>query len=209
MLDLQVEKLDGIDEAFHSLYEKTESGYQLKVNGIEDTTGLKSALQKERDSNKDAKARLAQLEKDREDAEKKVLEEQGKYKELSDKERAEKLETQKKLDELIAKVNNGKRDVLVKDLALSMTTDKDEIDVISRFATDYIEIKDGEVSFNKSIEDVKSELSRFVKSKASGSGDGGNNGGGGNGKTVTREQFNAMNHKQRADFAKSGGRVTD
>lgn len=54
-LKLMTDTLEGVPEALHSFYEKGESGYKLKVDGMEDTTGLKSALQKEREAAKEAK----------------------------------------------------------------------------------------------------------------------------------------------------------
>ena len=56
MLKMTTETLDAVPEAFRDAYEKTETGYRLKVEGVEDTSGLKSALQKERDRAKAADA---------------------------------------------------------------------------------------------------------------------------------------------------------
>ena len=50
-----VDALDGVDAKFHDLYEKAEGKFRLKVDGVEDTTGLKSALEKERANAKEAK----------------------------------------------------------------------------------------------------------------------------------------------------------
>ena len=174
-----VDSLDGVDEEIHGLYEKGEKGYKLKVDGVEDVGGLKSALEKERLANKDAKTQLSELQKRRDEADKKTLEEQGKYKDLSERERNEKIEAQKKYTDLEKEIADSRRDVMVRDLALNMTTDKDEIDIISRFATDYVDIEGKEASFNKPIDELKAELSRFVRSKANDTNDKGNNSGGG------------------------------
>lgn len=176
MLEFSRETLDGVDESLHSFYEKGEKGYTLKVNGLEDTSGLKSALEKEREANKGYKSKLTEAEKREEAAQLKILEEQGNYKALSERDKQAKLEAQKALDDLVAEVANAKRDSLVRNLALSMTSDKDEIDIISRFASDYIEINGKDVTFNKTDEELKASLSRFVKNKATGVGDRGNNG---------------------------------
>lgn len=60
-LPLKVDSLDKIPEAQRSLYKPGEGGvgFVLDVDGIEDTTGLKTALQKERDANKAATAQAA------------------------------------------------------------------------------------------------------------------------------------------------------
>lgn len=55
-LKLTVDALDGVDEKFRDLYAKADDGkFRLKVDGIEDTRGLKSALEKEREAAKEAK----------------------------------------------------------------------------------------------------------------------------------------------------------
>lgn len=47
-LEMVVESLDGLDEGLKSLYVEKDGKYSLDVNGVEDVTGLKSALEKER-----------------------------------------------------------------------------------------------------------------------------------------------------------------
>lgn len=180
MLKLQIDSLEGIDTALHGFYDKTESGYKLKVEGLEDTSGLKTALQKERESNKDAKARLSELERLREEAEKKTLEEQGKFKELSAKDREERLKYEQKFNELVQKISTSKRDLMVRELAASLTSDGLEQEIIARFAQDFVKIEGEEVSYTKELEDLKKDLAKFVRNKANDARDKGNNGGGGN-----------------------------
>jgi len=48
MLKLIVDSLDAVDEPLRELYEEKDGKFALKVEGIEPTDGLKSALQKER-----------------------------------------------------------------------------------------------------------------------------------------------------------------
>jgi hypothetical protein len=47
-LALSVDKLDSVPEALRALYTEKDGKFRLDVEGIEDTTGLKSALDKER-----------------------------------------------------------------------------------------------------------------------------------------------------------------
>lgn len=196
-LELNIDSLEGLDESLHGLYVKGDSGYTLDVTGVEDVKGLKTALGSEREANKTAKQKLKELEDEKEEAQRKILEEQGKYKELTEKEKADRLLAQKELGDLKTKIANQKRDAMVKDLALGMTTDKDEVDIISRFALDYTAVEGDEVTFNKPLEEVKAELSRFVKSKASGGDDGGNNRGKGDDapKTFKEKQKQIFNKK--------------
>ena len=94
-LELTLDSLDEIPENLHSLYLEKEGKYQLDVSGIEDTSKLKSALEKERDAHKryekDVKAwerlgktpdELAALIKDQEDAEKLRAEKAGDWEKL-------------------------------------------------------------------------------------------------------------------------------
>lgn len=49
-LELTVDSLDGVEESLHGFYVEKNGKYQLDVTGVEDTGGLKSALQKEREA---------------------------------------------------------------------------------------------------------------------------------------------------------------
>ena len=55
-LALTVDKIDAVPEALRTLYAEHEGKFKLQVDGLEDTTGLKTALEKERQAVKDAKA---------------------------------------------------------------------------------------------------------------------------------------------------------
>ena len=54
-LQLTIDTLDGVPEPLREFYEEKDGKFVLKVEGIEDTSGLKSALQKEREAAKEAK----------------------------------------------------------------------------------------------------------------------------------------------------------
>ena len=198
MLKFEIESLDGVDTSLHGFYDKTDNGYRLKVDGIEDTNGLKTALQKERESNKEAKTKLAELERLRDEAERKAMEENGRYKELSEKERNDKIQAEQRYQELQKKVAEKTRDIMVRDLAQSMTSDPDEQDnIITKLTyTGYVIIEGDEVKFSKPIEEVKLDMASKVKSKASGTNDGGNNKGGG------KEPPLSYKDKQKAIFTK-------
>lgn len=53
--------LEGVDELAHQFYEKINGVYLLNVDGIEDVRGLKSALEKERESRKELKREYSLL----------------------------------------------------------------------------------------------------------------------------------------------------
>lgn len=62
-LKMVVDSLESVEEAFRSLYAKGEDGkFHLSVEGVEDVSGLKSALQKEREANKEMKGKMAAYE---------------------------------------------------------------------------------------------------------------------------------------------------
>jgi hypothetical protein len=62
MLKLTVDSLDAIDEPLRSLYEENEGKFRLKVDGVEDTSGLRSALEKERKAARDLEKRVKKWE---------------------------------------------------------------------------------------------------------------------------------------------------
>lgn len=59
---LVLKSLDGVDEALHSMYVEKDGQYHLDVEGLEDTSGLKSALQKERQAAKEARELAKSIE---------------------------------------------------------------------------------------------------------------------------------------------------
>ena len=179
-LEYKVDSLDAVDESLKGLYEQGENGFTLKVNGLEDTSGLKSALVKERDLNKSNKTRLKELEDAKIAAETMTMEEKGKFKELYESQQTKTLESQKDYSTLQARIAQANGNSIVKDLALSMTTNVNEIEIISRFASDMLTYEGEEAKFNKPLEEIKTGLSRFVLSKAGGGNDRGNNNNSGN-----------------------------
>lgn len=181
MLKLQVENLEGIDTSLHGFYEESNNGYRLKIDGeLPDVSKLENTLKKVRDESKEYKTKLSELERLRDEAEKKTLEEQGKFKELSAKDREERLKYEQKFNELVQKISTSKRDLMVRELAASLTSDGLEQEIIARFAQDFVKIEGEEVSYTKDIEDLKKDLAKFVRNKANDAWDKGNNGGGGN-----------------------------
>src|SRR3972149_6481488 len=61
-LELIVDTLDAVPEALKDMYVASEGKFKLDVNGIEDTKGLKSALEKERTAAKEAREALKKFE---------------------------------------------------------------------------------------------------------------------------------------------------
>ena len=61
-LKVTADEFEGLDEGIKGLYEERDGEYALPVEGIEDTGGLKSALEKERKAARDASKRLKDYE---------------------------------------------------------------------------------------------------------------------------------------------------
>lgn len=96
---------DSLDEGIRGLYEEKDGSYQLGVEGIEDTGGLKSALEKERRARADfekltkqyqglgkSPEEIAELLKKQEETEREKLENKGEWEKL----KAQLLESHKK-----------------------------------------------------------------------------------------------------------------
>ena len=102
---ISAEELAGLPEGIRGFYEEKDGSYVLNVDGIEDTAGLKSALEKERKTAKEldklvrqfqglgkSPEEIAELVKSQEDAEKAKLEQKGEWEKL----KAQLLESHKK-----------------------------------------------------------------------------------------------------------------
>jgi hypothetical protein len=61
-LKVTADEFEGLDEGIKGLYEERDGEYALPVEGIEDTGGLKSALEKERKAAREASKRLKDYE---------------------------------------------------------------------------------------------------------------------------------------------------
>lgn len=57
-----VDSLDSVEESSRALYVQDGEKFRLDLDGYEDPAGLKTALQRERDANKDAKNKLKEAE---------------------------------------------------------------------------------------------------------------------------------------------------
>jgi hypothetical protein len=100
-LKATLDTLDGLPEAFHEHYKKDEATgkYRLDAEGVEDVTGLKSALEKERNERKTAATKYKELQEQLGDLDPaKAREALKKLQELEDK----KLIDAGKIDEVVA-----------------------------------------------------------------------------------------------------------
>lgn len=134
-LQIQLDKAawEGLEEGFRGLYEEKDGAYRLAIEGLEDTSGLKSALEKERQAVKDAAKRLKTWEdlglspeeiserlrsgEKKEEPEKKKSPSQEQFESLSNKMGDHRLisELQKKIDALEKDRASEKREALIKE----------------------------------------------------------------------------------------------
>ena len=224
-LKLIVDSLDGLDDGTKALYAEKDGKYRLDVEGIEDTSGLKSALEKERTARRELEKRAkAALSED-------DMEEYARLKAEADK--------GKDKDEIL----KGMRSRHEKELELakqeaSRVKAQLEKTVLESTATQLLAKNGGNVSLllphimgqikaeevdgmlsvvpasAATIDDVVKGLkttvpAAFADSGHSGSGASGGHAGAGGKKTMTRAQFDALTPSARNEHIKAGGGLTD
>lgn len=125
-LKLTADEHKGLDEGIKGLYEEKDGGYVLSIDGLEDTNGLKSALEKERKARSEYEKaarkyeglgkspdELAELVKAQEESEKNKLEQKGEWEKL----KAQLLESHKRelaaRDEAVQKMKGTLESYLV------------------------------------------------------------------------------------------------
>ena len=125
-LRISAEELAGLPEGIRGFYEEKDGSYVLSIDGLEDTNGLKSALEKERKARSEyektvrqyqglgkSPEEIAELVKAQEESEKNKLEQKGEWEKL----KAQLLESHKKelsaRDEAVQKMKGTLESYLV------------------------------------------------------------------------------------------------
>lgn len=125
-LKVTADEWGSLDEGIKGLYEEKDGGYVLSIDGLEDTNGLKSALEKERKARSEYEKavrkyeglgkspdEIAELVKAQEESEKSKLEQKGEWEKL----KAQLLESHKKelaaRDEAVQKMKGTLESYLV------------------------------------------------------------------------------------------------
>lgn len=123
MLKAVVDTLDSVPEGARSFYEQKDGKFALKVDGLEDVTGLKTALQKEREAAKEAKAfkelglspeEIRELKVAREKGEEDKAKAAGEWDKLREKLTGQHAAELKKLQDQIAALEVSERGAVVK-----------------------------------------------------------------------------------------------
>jgi hypothetical protein len=237
MLKYKIDSLDGVDKSLASFYEEKDGGYVLKVEGIDDGAELKRAKDHEKRARQQAekerdelRAQFQAIEEERDNLLKgSVPKSNIEALEKSYKDKITKIEAQygEQVGKLSGSINKLLVDNTAEALARELAVDGSAAVLIphikARLAAEEREgqyqtiIKDNDGNPSAlSVDDFKNEIRNnpafaplLVASKATGGGASQSQGGGAVVKQISRSQFDAMNHAQRAEFAKAGGKVSD
>jgi len=112
-----VDSLDGLEEGLKSLYQQSEDGkFRLVVEGLEDSSGLKSALEKERLAAREAQKQVRELNERFKDIDPEAV--RGILAKFADDEEA-KLIASGKVDEVLAKRTERMKAAFEKDVQMA------------------------------------------------------------------------------------------
>lgn len=231
-LKYEVDTVDGLDSSVSGLYEKTDSGkFRLKVEGVEDVSGLKKKNQ-ELIAEKQAAAEARRKAEE----EARIAAEEAARK-SGDVDSLDKSWQKKHADALAAKdaelggLKGTLNKLLVDNVAVQLANDmavqgsaalliphiksRLEVDTSGGEPKTIILGPDGKRSA-LTLDDLKNEFASnpafspvIAASKATGGGASGSGGGGGAAKTVTRAQFNQLSPGQQMEHIRAGGKVAN
>jgi hypothetical protein len=223
-LKLIVDSLDGLDEGVKSLYAEKDGKFRLDVEGVEDVTGLKSALEKERSARRDLEKRMktALSEDDLEEyARLKAEADKGKDKDEILKSMRARHEKELEQSRQEASAVKARLEKTVLESTATQLLAKHGGNVSLLLPHILGQLRPEEIDGNLSvvpasaatIDDVMSGLKStypqaFAAPANSGSGAGGGHGGAGVRK-MSSSEFNSMRPKEQAAFVNAGGSITE
>ena len=236
-LKRKIDTIDGLKPDVAALYTKGEDGkFTLDVEGIEpveDVSGLKSALAKEKKAALEYRKRMDEIEAEKAAREEELLKKAGNtealeksYKDREAKRKAEYEASIAERDKEIDQFSRGAAiDQLLDGKVIPRAKDWLKKEVLSRTRLEkdadgkrVIRVLDesgnptatGLEEFIKSnVLDNKDNAPFIIAGRASGGGTGGANAGGGSGagKVITSSTWSAMSPASRLEFSKAGGKV--
>ena len=236
-LKRKIDTLDGLKPDVAALYTKGEDGkFTLDVEGVEpveDVSGLKSALAKEKKAALEYRKRMDEIEAEKAAREEELLKKAGNtealeksYKDREAKRKAEYEASIAERDKEIDQFSRGAAiDQLLDGKVIPRAKDWLKKEVLSRTRLEkdadgkrVIRVLDesgnptatGLEEFIKSnVLDNKDNAPFIIAGRASGGGTGGANAGGGSGagKVITSSTWSAMSPASRLEFSKAGGKV--
>ncbi len=228
-LKYEIETVEGLDASIAGLYDKTDGGkYRLKVEGIEDTSGLKKKI----DELLNEKKAAAKARQEAEEAAARAAEEAArKSGDVSALEKSWKEKYAKGIgekDSELSALRGSLSKMLVDNVAVSLANElavqgssalliphikaRLEVDTSGGEPKTIVIGPDGKRSA-LTVEELKAEFAAnpafapvLAGSKATGGGASGT-GGGGAAKTVTRAQLEQMTAAQQTEHFRAGGKV--
>jgi hypothetical protein len=235
----KIAKLEDVDEPLRALYVKDGESFVLGEYEIEDISGLKTALEKEKTERRTLKAQVEKFKdldpdkardalKKLEELDEKQLIDKGEFDRLL-KKRTEEYDTKEAeykrlIDEHSKRLDKYELINPVRDAALKAGVLPTDIDIVlaytgSRFKLDdkrkpVVVDKDGDVS-STSVEDFwakefKTEHAKFyAPTGAAGSGAPNGTHGTNGKKVITRDQWKQMSPQESVAYFKDGGQLTD
>lgn len=229
-LKLIVDKIEEVGEPHRSLYAERDGKFHLDVEGLEDTSGLKSALESERKSRKDAEKRLSALKDIDPEEYTRLKELEGKridsseeLKRLTDKHSAREKELLGETEKLMGELRTMRLDDALKTAALAHGVHKDYVDdFVTILKTRHVRLDDnlklqvidadGDPStqtLDGLMKDMKTKKPGYFDGSSASGGGSQQSRGGGSGKTMTRTEFQNQDPAAQMKFIHDGGQVTD
>lgn len=230
-LKYEIDSVDGLDETISSLYDKTESGkYRLKVEGIEDTSGLKRKVDELLAEKKSAAQKAREAEESARQAVEEAARKSGDVAALENSWQEKYAKVIGEKDSELSALRGSLNKMLVDNVAVSLANElavqgssailiphikaRLDVDTTGGEPKTIVLGTDGKRSA-LTVDELKAEFAAnqafaqvLAGSKATGGGaSGGNGSGGGAVKTVTRSQFDQMNAHERMEHVKSGGKI--
>lgn len=222
---LDKDAFTSLDESVQGLYKQDGDNFVLSVSGMpeqEDTSGLKRKVEELLGEKKTAQ----QKAKEAEDAAVAAAIEKAKseqdYKSLYESSEAERKKSESAFSDLKNQITKSNIDTKATELAATLTTDAGRQKLLKEQFSNRLVMVDGELKVSdgagnatvSSLQDlttsVKKEYPFLVDgSKATGGSASGNTSGAGDSKTMSRADFNGLDHMSRAKFMKDGGNLTD
>jgi hypothetical protein len=225
-LEFEVDSIDSFDDGVKSLYVAHEGKFRLDVSGIDPADELKKALEKERLVTRSYKEKAEGLsaaaqesERLKAESEHKSKLEKGEFKTLYESEKQARLDAEKASNDFRTSVEKKDIDFASLQMASKHATEASRAELLSEQISKYARYgKDGVFYEMGGIaveaEEVTKQLTNkypwlFDGSKATGGGATGGKSGGADSKTMSREDFDAMEQPDRSKFFASGGKLDD
>lgn len=223
-LKLTLDNLDGVDEAIKPLYVEHDGKFKLAVDGLEDTSGLRSALEKERKARREAeqRAKLALSDEEMEEVER-LRSEAARAKGADEIVNQIKARHAKELEARTKEVQayraHLEKTVLESTASKLLAEHKGNVGLLMPHIQAALRVEEADGQFQvvpanaASLEEVVTGLKTTFPAAFSDSGHSGSGaiggGGGGTGRTMKLSDFNNLAPKEQAAFMAAKGALTE